>query len=145
MLHHYLRRHENVSQVGSWSFAPAADRSQGMLFQIMGPAPECDQERVALTHSTAFTLAEVLRKAAAATIPVAQTIPHPTAHINVRRQRGEDYVRVHMTGGVVGDDVTVLMAPYDALELARAIYDRTLQVQIDEISPPKAKSATVGS
>ena len=136
MIHNSLRRHEGQNDQGSWSFAPCADRSKGMLFQIMGPGPACDQERVVLTHVGAFSLADALRAAASTQFPMDHTLRDGTAHITLTKSRGSDDIAIRLTGGTIGDDVTASMLPYDALEAAMAIYHRTLEVQIDDISPP---------
>lgn len=135
MIHNYLRRHEGNRNVGNWSFAPCAEREKGMLFQIMGPGPECDQERVLISRGNAYALAASLRRAVVETEGMSHTIGEGTARIFIEKKPGADHFHVRLNGGMIGDDVTVSMLGYDGLEIAQMIYEKTLQVELDEITP----------
>ena len=132
MLHNYLRRLEGNQDVGSWSFAPAAMRSMGMLFQIMGPGPDCEQERLLLSRKASLQFADALREAINEQSDFNFELSDENSCALILKESGEDGLRIELRDTRLERSVTASFAIYDALELASAIYTDTLSQEMIE-------------
>ncbi|AXK43834.1 hypothetical protein [Erythrobacter aureus] len=132
MRHNYLRRHENLKDVGSWSVGTTGFE---IVAQIMGSGPECDQERVIMTEKDAIVLGFGLTDfavGAAEDIFNASYISGKATIMREDRQPNGERGRTILIfeNGVNDTRVEVVMTDYDALEFAKALSNQALDMLI---------------